>query len=189
MALSDRGAMDSEDGTMLFGDADALIEWRGIESEATHSASILAALSQSLPGVGLTVSGKAVVIWDLHGAGTVDVYSDDRHNGILMVRSWLAESTSQNTLLDLASLPMDFSNAFAEFDVRSRFLVMFGPVESGGCIRIRSTIEYFLSEDDMMTESSGLIFTVANGCYRCFHDTVKNEQGEARRCYVVPNVA
>jgi hypothetical protein len=189
MTLEYCGAIDSEDGLLLFGDAAILHLWRGNNSEPIASTQLESALGDGAPGTNIPIAHKSGVIWDLEGPGTTDVFRDQMPGKIILVRSWLEDplesETESEAVLGLGSLSFSPDVAFAEFQIESGTLAILWPTESGECIREIGPFEYSLEKRDMMTASSGMLVPVEKGHYQCFHDNVETLQGEARRCTIV----
>jgi hypothetical protein len=189
MTLEHCGVVDSEDGLLLFGDAAILQWWGGSDSEHMRTAHIEAAFRAGAPGLNITIAHRAVVIWDIEGSGTTDIFSDRALNKIVLVRSWLEDPidarTEFETVLTLGSMPLSPDVAFAEFQIECGVLAILWPTESGECIHHTGRANYTLATQYMMTKSTGILLPALNGRYQCFHDEVQTQQGEARRCHVV----
>ena len=186
MNLKHYGAVDSEDGLLLFGDPGVLQRWRGLDGEPKHVGRIEASAEKGLPGVAIKMAREIGIIWDLEGEGTTDVFVEEETGNIVLVRCWLADSEDEMTAIGaLASAPAALSKPFGEFHLSTGLLCAMTPTESGDCIRTVGATEYALSVEQMMTESSGLLLPAVNGRYHCFHDTVSMQPGEARRCHLL----
>jgi hypothetical protein len=185
MILTYCGVVDSEDGLLLFGDAATLQSWRGSNFDDMGFARSQAVLRKGLPGLQTPILDDEGIIWNMDGPGTVDLFSNEGGDEILLIRVWLDGSESEDKVFAFASIPVDLRNEFAELEITSSFLAILSPTESGNCIRTLDQIQYFLSDHDMMTETSCAILPICNGRYRCFHDKVKTDSGEACRCYIV----
>ncbi|MCW3098388.1 MAG: hypothetical protein JWL77_4006 [Chthonomonadaceae bacterium] len=188
MVLNYYGVVDSEEGLLLFGDANTLHHWRGLENEQAQVDQIEVILESGQPGLNISIEDGMGVIWEMEGAGTTDVFISDIAEDIMLVRVWLEgseDSESETQIItDFSVTPVASNPVFAEFEVRSGCLGILAPSESGECINSQDSIHYFLSVEDMATESSGTLLPCANGRYQCFHDSVQLGSAEARRCYI-----
>ena len=188
MTLNYHGVVSSEEGLLLFGDAKTLQQWTGLENEKAQVDQTEVILEAGQPGLNLSIENGLGVIWEMEGAGTTDVFISDVAEDIMLVRVWLEGSedsaTETQMIADFSAMPVAPSPVFAEFEVRSGYLAILAPSESGECIKGQEFTPYYLSVEDMTTDSSGTLLPCANGRYHCYHDSVQLGAPEARRCYI-----
>jgi hypothetical protein len=178
-------AVDSEDGLLVFGDAAALQMWRGTSSDEEDVNKIQSALTGGLPGLDLPIANDTGVIWNMEGPGTADVFRDEPSGHILLVRSWLTDPESMESVLAFSSIDAALNNAFAQFHIHSGCLAILSSTEDGASIHNANETEYILSRQDMMTETSGMLLPITSGHYFCYYDKIEIEEEEAIRCHVI----
>jgi hypothetical protein len=189
MILKHFGFVDSEDGLLLIGDALVLQQWQGMDDEDTQSLNIENIFVNQVPGTSIVINQRTASMWSLDGAGSVDIFSNEKFDQIILVRSWLDDTDDSTDDIEkvsiISSMPRPLSNQFSEFQITSGVLAIFWPIESGSCITGNSRANISLSIQNMMTETSGVLLPALNGRYFCFHDEVKLGQSEARRCHLL----
>lgn len=185
MALKHYGVVDSEGGLLVFGDAATLQLWRGSDHEQAQSTQIESIFEEGLPGMNVPIFQKTGVLWNLFGPGTADIFQDESLDKLIIVRCWLDESDDIDEVMLLGQALINSGSTFAEFEISTGMLVIMDSIESGNCIESGEGFKYSLSEDEMMTETSGMLLPILNGRYQCFHDEVQTELREARRCHII----
>ena len=169
---------------MMIGDAAALQSWQGSRQEIEHSEKIVNFLNTSQYGLQIEVEGHPVVIWDINGPGTIDIFSQSGDN-ICLVRAWLSDDGDMPEIESLCALPIGANEIIGEITIESGCLALIWSGESGSCIRVSRDGHYSLDTNEMMSDTSGLIVTLSSGIYRCTADEVRTDTAEARRCHIV----
>lgn len=185
MAFAYCGVVDSEDGLLLLGDPTTLQLWRGTEDEQTQQDRIEAMFEKGQPGLTIPLGHGGGVIWDIDGPGSTDIFRDEATGNLKLVRCWLAGDDDMEVVFALSNAPTELGKPFAEFEIKTGFVVIMWPTEPGSSIRSVDGGGYSLAVEEMMTDTCGMILPLPNGRYQCFHDEVETEQGEARRCHVI----
>lgn len=188
MALKHLGVVDAEVGLLLLGDPVTLQLWHGSDSEQTQMARIESAVREGKPGLNVSISNQASAVWDMQGSGSADIFYEEISGEIVIIRCWLDDLESKAeipAIEDFGMTSADLSIAFAEFEVKTGLLAILCILERGNCIHCTNEFSCFLSDEEMMTSTSGILIPVPKGRYQCFHDELTRKHGQARRCRLV----
>ena len=188
--------VDSEGGPFLIADATIAREWRGSDGDGSdyECACQVFSTDPEPPGALIAVGLGQALLWELYGAGTGDVFVDERGN-VTIIRAWLDEPDGGNAADELRAitalvlLPLNEPVDLGSLEITSGVLAILWSPESGECIESLDVEENERPTGEMATDSSGLLVRVAKGSYSCLHDEFELADVSARRCHLVRKCA
>lgn len=175
--------VDSEGGPLLLVDADLGSFWKGIESEDYDRACKFFDSNPHSEGGGISIGHSDGLLWEMNGAGTAYVFSDD-DNRVVIVRTWPNDILRSDIPELMASELPDNLKKIGELKVASGFLLILWAAESGECVNSGEGIIEGRPVGDFAIETSGAIIRLQPAQYECWHDEIVNEFGIARRCHI-----
>ena len=176
------GHVSGEGGPLLLADAHLLVGWRGTEeggADYARAASLFDEQDPEPDGVEIPLGAGHGVLWEMHGAGTTDVFRED--DDVYLVRSWLDD---ESALPDLAEAEPFEQTRLGAIDVRSGALAILWAAESAICLDPESVAHGGRPGFATSIDGAALILRVPPGRYAFFHDEVELPGGFARRCRV-----
>jgi hypothetical protein len=143
------------------------------------------ALDPSADGAFIAVGAGQVLVWELGGPGTADVFRKSDAE-IVLSRGWYETTTpSDETVASLASVPLsERAVLLGELDVDSGTLVILWAPESGGCVQSTEVPPDGVPTGEVSMGGTALMVAVRPGRYACIHDEVEAAPADGRRCHL-----
>jgi hypothetical protein len=178
------GHVSGEGGPLLIADREIALQWRGADagSEDYDRACVLLDSGGDTELGTIAIADGQGVLWEMEGGGTADVFSRGPDRAVIS-RTWLEDPADEGAQRVLAEAPTAELERFAELRVTSGIVAVLWAAENGGAFE--ELDEEGLPAGEMSMGGTGLTFKLAPGVYDCFHDTLSNEAGDARRCHLI----
>lgn len=177
------GRIDAEGGPLLIMDADGLPLWEGSGGNGTdyQRACQLFDKSPSLEGTTISIGNKAGMLWEMKGAGTADVFTNDH---LVVTRTWPTNSQDNTIPQKLAAQPLAICSELGQIQIATGTLVVLWAAENGSNVRPLNGSSHGGQARALPNTFSGLIVQAKSGTYRCFHDQLETSFGAARRVHL-----
>lgn len=169
-----------EGGPIVFGGADSLESWNGIEGDNYSSLTQRFDESECDLFLNLLFNRNLVSAWEVNGPGVVYILSS--RNRIQLARHWFAQNSDHAKAISdvfLAEHRSASNQSNAEIHLNDTLVVAWAPECLNG---IPSSVSSVLAPDlDLAIEQSVLLLPVETGKYLVETDRFSNDSGAAIR--------
>jgi hypothetical protein len=124
------GYINAESGPLLIVDGALASVWTGIEGSDYKRACALFDGNPKLDGCEIAVGVGRGIVWEMHGAGTSEVFRDSKST-IVIVRPWLCDPKNRDALMSLAEQPLNQPVLIGNLSVESATIAIFWAAEKG----------------------------------------------------------
>jgi hypothetical protein len=158
--------------------------WRGAAADGNdyRRACEVFDTSPQVEGKELSIGDKAGMLWEMRGAGTADAFFNGH---LVIIRTWPADPFDKTAPLKLATEPMANRSELGELRIVTGTLLILWAAENGSCVESISIPLNGRPTGDMALNTGGLLIQMKNGLYRCFHDEIETNLGDARRLHLI----
>jgi hypothetical protein len=186
--LVEIGHVSGEGGPLLLVDWKTAPGWRGVENGGKDYERVCALLNEEprVEGRVVTVGSGSGLVWEMEGGGTAEVFRRGSQYAVVS-RTWLEDPDDLEASRMLAEAPVRDGIQIGELTIPSGVLAVLWAPEDGRAFE--SLDPEGLPTGDMSMGGTGLTLQLEPGVYDCFHDSVTNGAGDARRCHLVRRCA
>lgn len=185
------GYIDAEGGPIIVVDLNLAPLWRGTDDDGEdyRRACEFFDANPAVEGGAISIASGTGTIWELNGAGTVDIF-EVGNNCLTIIRPWLdapQHEPSDQILPRLAEAKLVDPIELTELEVPSAEIVILWAAESGiGAKSIIGEKMVRRPTEGLSLDTGALIVPTKAGKYTCLHDTVTVAGSEARRLHLIP---
>jgi hypothetical protein len=182
------GHVSSEGGPFLILDAAWLGDWGGEDLGDYQRVCDWLDEHPDQPGYQADIGPSSGLVWELGGAGTADVFrqSDSR---VVLSRPWLKEN-NEDLAMEAAAAASTSKAPFGTLIVETGTVLIFWSPERGSGVEFDRDA---VADGEPLVvagmDGAGLAINLPPGRYSAWHDEVKTDRFQARRCWLLPEGA
>ena len=177
------GTVSSEGGPLLVVEATIARSWRGADNDDYERACEILSTEPMAEARLISIANGEGLIWDMGGPGISDVFLKSSTH-LVVVRTWIDDPDDTQTIAVFANAPLQKHQSLGSLVFKTGIATILWAPESGEGIA-PTNFGDSISIEGLSVGGSGLLVKLEPGNYRCLHDEISGEFGEARRLHLI----